>query len=105
MQIYVETSPQKQANKVPKLPGIDYVVKNWALAMMLPLAHFSVVLLLKEQVIISAPAPPQKKKMLKMLVRLMQNRLIFSNICREYSHEIRRILLIVSQRSLSRKIP
>ena len=27
--------------------------------MMLPLAHFSVVLLLKEQVIISAP-PPQK---------------------------------------------
>ena len=67
-------------------------------------SHFSVVLLLKEQLIISAPPPP-KKKMLKMLVRLMQNRLIFSNISREYSHEIRHILLIVSQWSLSRKIP
>ena len=51
------------------------------------------------------PPPPPPKKMLKMLVRLMQNRLIFSNICREYSHEIRHILLIVSQRRLSRKIP
>ena len=89
--------------------------------MMLPLAHFSVVLLLNEQVIVSGgggggfcflnsmflslPPPPPPQKMLKMLVRLMQNRLIFSNISREYSHEIRHILLIVSQWSLSRKIP
>ena len=33
----------KRANDIPKLPGVDYVVKNWALAMMLkalPLVHF-----------------------------------------------------------------
>ena len=42
-QIYVKTSSLKRANNVPKLPGIDYVAKNWALAMMLkalPLVHF-----------------------------------------------------------------
>ena len=36
----------------PKLQGIDYVAKNWALAMMLkalPLVHFWSILLLKEQ--------------------------------------------------------
>ena len=30
-------------NNVPKLPGVNYVAKNWALAMMLkalPLVHF-----------------------------------------------------------------
>ena len=56
LQIYLETLPQKQANNVPKLAGINDA-KNWALAMMmlkaLPLAHFSMVLLLKEQMIIS----------------------------------------------------
>ena len=42
-QIYVKTSSLKCANNVPKLPGIDYVAKNWALARMLkalPLVHF-----------------------------------------------------------------
>ena len=42
-QIYLETSSLKHANNVPKLPGVDYVVKNWALAMTLkalPLVHF-----------------------------------------------------------------
>ena len=42
-QIYVKTSSLKRANKVPKLLGIDYVAKNWALAMILkalPLVHF-----------------------------------------------------------------
>ena len=42
-QIYVKTSSLKRANNVPKLPGVDYVAKDWALAMMLkalPLVHF-----------------------------------------------------------------
>ena len=51
LQIYLETlSLVKSANNVPKLPGIDYVVKNRALAMMLKvlsLVHFWNVLLLK----------------------------------------------------------
>ena len=52
VQIYLGTSSLKRANNVLKPPGIDYVVKNWALAMMLkalPLVHFWSVLLLKEQ--------------------------------------------------------
>ena len=32
--IYLETWSLKRANNVPKLPGVDYVAKNWALAMM-----------------------------------------------------------------------
>ena len=42
-QIYVKPSSLKRGNNVPKLPGLDYVAKNWALAMMLksfPLVHF-----------------------------------------------------------------
>ena len=35
LQIYLETLSLKCANNVPKLPGVDYVAKNWALAMML----------------------------------------------------------------------
>ena len=64
-QIYVKTSSLKRANNVPKLPGVDYVAKNWALAMMLkalPLVHFWSVLLLKEQMMTSV------RKTLKMLV-------------------------------------
>ena len=41
--IYLKTSSLKCANNVPKLPGVDYVAKNWALAMMLKallLVHF-----------------------------------------------------------------
>ena len=35
LQIYLGTSSLKRANNVPKLPGVNYVAKNWALAMML----------------------------------------------------------------------
>ena len=65
LQIYLDTSSLKRANNVPKLPGVDYVAKNWALAMMLkalPLVHFWSVLLLKEQMMTSV------RKTLKMLV-------------------------------------
>ena len=64
-QIHLKTSSRKHANNVPKLPGVDYVVKNWALAMMLkalPLVHFWSVLLLKEQMMTSV------RKTLKTLV-------------------------------------
>ena len=56
MQIYLGTSSLKRANNVPKLPGVHYVAKNWALAMMLkalPLVHFWSELLLKEQMMTS----------------------------------------------------
>ena len=65
LQIYLRTSSLKRANNIPKLPGVDYVAKNWALAMMLkalPLVHFWSILLLKEQMMTSA------RKMLKTLV-------------------------------------
>ena len=48
----LKTLSLKRANNVPKLQGVDYVAKNWALAMMLkalPLVQFWSVLLLKEQ--------------------------------------------------------
>ena len=50
LQIYLRTSSLKRANNVPRLPRVDYVAKNWALAMMLkalPLVHFWRALLLK----------------------------------------------------------
>ena len=56
LQIYLRTSSLKRANNVPRLPRVDYVAKNWALAMMLkalPLVHFWSILLLKEQMITS----------------------------------------------------
>ena len=65
LQIYLRTSSPKRANEVPKLPGVDYVVKNWALAIMLkalPLVHFWSILLLKEQMMTSV------RKTLKRLV-------------------------------------
>ena len=43
LQIYLGTLSPKRANNILKLPGVDYVVKNRALAMMLkalPLVHF-----------------------------------------------------------------
>ena len=106
LQIYLGTSSLKRANNVPKLPGVDYVAKNWALAMMLkalPLVHFWSVLLLKEQMMTSV------RKTLKTLVWSAQNRsisnevfpeittksaffdrLIFSWVCPENSCEIGR---------------
>ena len=65
LQIYLDTSSLKRANNVPKLPGVDCVAKNWALAMMLkalPLVHFRSVLLLKKQMMTSV------RKTLKTLV-------------------------------------
>ena len=50
LQIYLESSSPQQANKVPKLPSVNYVAKNWALVMMLqalPLANFSSALFFK----------------------------------------------------------
>ena len=34
LQIYLDTSSLKRANSVPILPGVYFIVKNWALAMM-----------------------------------------------------------------------
>ena len=65
LQIYLRTTSLKRTNNFSKLPGIDYVAKNWALAMMLkalPLVHFWSVLLLKEQMMTSV------RKTLKTLV-------------------------------------
>ena len=101
LQIYLRTSSLKRANNIPKLPGVDYVAKNWALAMMLkalPLVHFWSILLLKEQMMTSA------RKMLKTLVWSVQNRLIVSEICLENNHKIDRFLLIAFWWSFSRKL-
>ena len=87
----LKTSSLKRANNVPKLQGVDYVAKNWALAMTLkalPLVHFWSVLLLKEQMMTSV------RKTLKMLVWSAQNRSISSEICPE-NNQIRRFLPIV----------
>ena len=104
LQIFHGTSSLKRANNVLKLPGVDYVAKNWALAMMLealPLVRFWSVLLLKEQMMTSV------RKTLKMLVWSAQNwlisreialkitpkaavfyRLLFGEVCPENSREI-----------------
>jgi len=85
------SSSLKRANNVPKLPGVDYVAKNWALAMILkalPLVHFLSVLLLKEQMITSV------RKTLKTLVWSVQHWSISSEICLENNHRIGRFLLI-----------
>ena len=89
LQIYLRTSSLKHANNIPKLPGVDYVAKNWALAMMLkalPLVHFLSVLLFKEQMITSV------RKTLKTLVWSAQNLSIFSEIRLENNHKIGRFL-------------
>ena len=104
LQIYLWTLSLKCANNVPKLPGVDYVAKNWTLAMMLkalPLVHFWSVLLLKEQMVTSV------RKTLKMLVRskAAQNRSISSEICLENNHEIGCFLPIALWWSLPRKLP
>ena len=84
-QIYVKTWSLKHANNVPKLPGVDYVAKNWALAMMLkalPLVQFWSVLLLKEQMMTSV------RKTLKTLVWSAQNRSISDEVFPENNHKI-----------------
>ena len=87
LQIFFETSSLNRANNVPKLPGVNYVVKNSALAMMfkaLPLVHFWSILFLKEQIMMTSV-----RKMLKALVWSAQNQSIFSEICPENNHRIR----------------
>ena len=84
LQIYLETSSPQCANDVPELPGVDYVVKNWTLVMMLkalPLAHFSSALL-SEYVRLSL------LKTLNTLIKSAQNQSISSKIYPENSHEI-----------------
>ena len=101
-QIYLWTSSQKRANNIPKQPGVDYVAKNWALAMLLkalPLVHFWSILLLKEQMMTSV------RKTLKTLVWSAQNPLISSEICLENNHKIGRFLPIAFWWSLRRKLP
>ena len=96
------TETCKQRPVTPKLPGVDYVAKNWALAMMLkalPLVHFWSVLLLKEQMMTSV------RKTLKRLVWSAQNRSISSEICLENNHKIGRFLPIAFRWSLPRKLP
>ena len=105
LQIYLRTSSLKCANNIPKLPGLDHVAKNWALARMLkafkgfPLVHFWSVLLLKEQMMTSV------RKTLKTLVWSAQNQLISSEICLENNHKIGRFLPIAFWWSLPRKLP
>ena len=85
------SSSLKRANNVPKLPGVDYVGKNWALAMILkalPLVHFLSLLLLKEQMITSV------RNTLKTLVWSAQHWSISSKICLENNHKIGRFLPI-----------
>ena len=85
LQIYLEPLSLKCANNVPKLPGIDYVAKNWTLSIMveaLTLLHFWNVLLLKEQMMTSV------RKTLKMLVWSAQNWSIPSKIFPENNHKI-----------------
>ena len=101
-QIYVKTASLKCANNIPKLAGVDYVVKNWALAMMLkalPLVHFWSVLLLKEQMMTSV------RKTLKTLVWSAQNRSISSENCPENNLKIRSFLRIAFRPSLAQKLP
>ena len=102
LQIYLRTSSLKRANNVPKLPGVAYVAKNWALAMMLkalPLVHFWSVLLLKEQMMTSV------RKTLKTLVWSAQNRSISSEIYPENNHKIRRFCTDCFPAKFAPKIP
>ena len=71
----------------PKLPGIDCIAKNWALAMLLqalPFVHFWSILLLKSKWWLMTSF----RKTLKTLVWSAQNQLITSEICPENEHKI-----------------
>ena len=101
LQIYLGTSWLKGANNVLKLPCVDYVAKNWALAMMLkalPLVHFWSIFLLKEQMMTSV------RKTLKTLVWSAQKLSISSEICLENNHKISCFLAIAFWWSLPQKL-
>ena len=95
LQIYLGTSSLKRANNLPKPPGVDYVAKNCALAMMLkalPLVHFWSALLLKEQKR-SKCWSDQRKFLAKFALKITTKsavfyRLLFSEVCPENSREI-----------------
>ena len=75
----------KQRPKTPQLLGVDYVAKNWALAMMLkalPLVQFWSILLLKEQMMTSV------KETLKTVLWSAQNRSISNKVFPENNHKI-----------------
>ena len=75
----------KQRPETLKLPGVDYVAKNWALAMMskaLLLVQFWSVLLLKEQMMTAV------RKTLKTLVWSAQNQSISDEVFPENNHKI-----------------
>ena len=103
LQIYLKTSSLKCACKqYPKTTGIDYIAKNWALAMMLkalPLVHFWSILLLKVQMMTSV------RRTSKTLVWSAQNRSISSEICPKNNHKMGWFLPIAFLRSLPRKFP
>ena len=102
LQIYLGTSSLNHANNVPTLPGVNCVVKIWALAMMLkalPLVHFWSVLLLKEQMMTSV------RKMLKKLVWSVQNQSISRKMCLENNHRIRRFFTDCFSVKFAPKIP
>ena len=101
-QINFKTSSLKRANNVPKQPGVVFVAKNWALAMMLkalPLLHFWSVLLLKEQMMTFV------RKTLKLLVWSGQNRSISSEIFPENNLKIRRFCTHCFPAKFAPKIP
>ena len=94
------TETCKQRPVTPKLPGVDYVAKNWALAMMLkalPLVQFWSVLLLKEQMMTSV------RKTLKTQVWSAQNRSISNEVFPENNHKIGLFWPIDFRLSLPRK--
>ena len=95
LHIYLKTLSLKCANNVPKLPGVDYIAKNWAL----PLVHFWSVLLLKEQMMTSV------RKASKTLVWSAQNWSISSEVCPKNNDKMGRFLPIAFLRSLPRKFP
>ena len=94
----------KRANNVLKLPGVDYVAKNWVLAMMLkalPLVHFWSVLLLKEQIMTSVRKTLKRwsdqgktdQFLAKFALKITTKATVFlpifsSQVCPESSHEI-----------------
>ena len=81
LQIYLGTSSLKHANNVLKLPGVDYVVKNWALAM---LSKANAIGSFLERIVVErANDQTSVRKTLKMLVCSAQNYSIFGEICLE----------------------
>ena len=81
MQIYLGTSSLKRANNVLELLGVDYVVKNCALVMMLkalPLVHFWSAMLLKEQKR-SKCWSDQRKFLVKSALKITTNQLYFTD--------------------------